>query len=167
MRLIELDPDVFSNICSSCGGICCIDARPPLAKKRAEMLISAGLSPDDIEHAGYSRLRARDDGSCVLFENGRCRLHHIKPETCSAGPFTFDVVDGMLEIYLKRESICPLAGYLLNDREAYERQLKLAVEKILDLVENLREDELAAVLEIEEPETFKVMEIDLNDRHRA
>ncbi|MCX8207342.1 MAG: YkgJ family cysteine cluster protein [Methanothrix sp.] len=162
-----MDPDIFSNICSSCGGICCIDARPPLTEKRAEMLISAGLSPDGIEYAGYRRLRARDDGSCVLLENGRCRLHHLKPETCSAGPFTFDVVDGKLEIYLKKESICPLAGYLLSDREAYERQLKLAVERILDLVGDMSKDELAEVLRIEEPETFKVMEIDLNDRHRA
>lgn len=162
-----MDPDVFSNICSSCGGACCIGARPPLTEKRAEILISAGLSRDDVEQAGYRRLRARDDGSCVLLENGRCRLHHLKPETCSAGPFTFDVVDGRLEIYLKMESICPLAGHLLRDREAYERQLKLAVEKILDLIEDLGEDELAALLKIEEPETFKVMEIDLNDRHRA
>jgi len=162
-----VDPDLFSDICSSCGGICCIDARPPLTKRRAEILISAGLSPDDIEDVGYRRIRARDDGSCVLFENGRCRLHHLKPETCSAGPFTFDVVDGRLEIYLKRESICPLAGYLLRDSEAYEKQMKLAVEKILDLIRDMSRDELAAVLKIEEPETFKVMEIDLDDRHRA
>lgn len=161
-----MNPDLFSSICSSCGGICCIDARPPLTEKRAEILMSAGLSPDDIEHAGYRRLRARDDGSCVLLENGRCRLHHLKPETCSAGPFTFDVVDGRVEIYLKRESICPLAGHLLRDREAYDRQLALAVEKILDLVRDMSGDELAAVLKIEEPETFKVMEIPY-DRHRA
>jgi hypothetical protein len=45
--------------------------------------------------------------------------------------------------------------------------MKLAVEKILDLVGDMSGDELAAVLKIEEPETFKVMEIDLDDRHRA
>lgn len=162
-----MDRDVFSSICSSCGGLCCKDARPPLTEMREKILVAAGLSRDDVEFAGYRRIKARDNGYCVLFENGRCKLHQVKPETCVAGPFTFDIRNGKLEIYLKRESICPLAGYLLRNSEAYDKMLEVAIPRILDLIDGLNAEELDVILKIEEPETFKVMEIDLNDRHRA
>lgn len=154
----------LSRICGGCtlGGGCCRDARPPLTRKRFAALLAGGVSPDAIELAGYSRLKVKEDGFCILFDRGGCTVHSIKPETCIAGPFTFDMVGEVLEIYLKKETICPLVTYLKEDRRAYEDQYRAAVKNIIDLVRDLPADELAVILKIEEPETVKVAEIDLS-----
>ncbi len=31
------------------------------------------------------------DNKCIFFCDGKCSIHSIKPETCQAGPFTFDM----------------------------------------------------------------------------
>jgi len=159
--------DKFSQICMSCGlgGGCCKDAHPPLTQHRIEALLRHGASPDDIEHIGYHRLKTKEDGFCVLFENGRCRVHEAKPETCIAGPFTFDISGDFLEIYLKKESICPMAGSLIEDEEAYREQYNRAMEEIIRLVRDLSQEELSVILKIEEPETVKVGEVRLKERH--
>lgn len=156
--------DKLSLACNQCSldGGCCHGAMPPLTDKRIKLLNQSGVRPDAVLYAPYKRLRLKEDGFCVLFENGRCTVHDIKPETCVAGPFTFDIKDGALEIYLKKESICPMVRYLLNDEASYSRQYENAVRSIKELIENLPESEIAEILKIEEHETVKVAEIPLD-----
>jgi Fe-S-cluster containining protein len=155
--------EALSHACSECylQGGCCFEARPPLSQERIDILQENGVSKDAIEFAGYKRLRLRQDGFCVLFQDGKCSIHSIKPETCIAGPFTFDIVDGVLQIFLKRESICPMVRLLKSNRQAYDGLFETSVEKIMHLVSNIPEEEMAEILKIEEPETDLVAEITL------
>jgi Fe-S-cluster containining protein len=140
-------------ICSSCGGHCCTGACPPLSDERIRILLSHGDFAGVIERNGYRRIRTRENGECALFEAGRCRIHAIKPETCMAGPFTFGVTDHTLEIFLKKESICPLVPHLKSDHDMYEMQYTRALEHISSLVASLSEEELRIISSIPEPET--------------
>lgn len=157
--------EALSRACGNCqlGGGCCFEARPPLTQNRIDILLAKGVSPESIEFAGYRRLKLKRDGFCALFENGMCSVHSIKPETCVAGPFTFDMQGDILQIFLKKESICPMVKVLIENREAYDGLFQAAVERIIDLVNALPEDELAEILKIEEPETDLVAEIRLKD----
>jgi len=122
-----------------------------------------GVDPDAVEFAGYRRLGLRHDGFCVLFRDGKCSIHEFKPETCVAGPFTFDINGDMLQIFLKRESICPMVRFLRANRKAYDALFETSVEKIMDLVRDIPPAEMAEVLKIDEPETDLVAEIRLED----
>ena len=104
--------EALSQACSDCHleGGCCFEARPPLSQERIDILLKNGVPDDAIEFAGYRRLRLKPDGFCLLFSGG-CSIHSIKPETCVAGPFTFDIKEGMLQIFLKREGICPWSDF--------------------------------------------------------
>jgi Fe-S-cluster containining protein len=157
--------DALSQFCSSChlDSCCCLEARPPLTADRIELLLARGISPEAIEFAGYSRLKLKPDRYCVMFQRGQCKIHQVKPETCVAGPFTFDVKGSLLEIYLKRETICPLAKFLRENEEAYQRLFDAAVKNIRDLVRALPPSELAFVCRIEETETDLVAEMTLEE----
>jgi hypothetical protein len=122
-----------------------------------------GVSADAIEFVGYKRLRLRQDGFCVLFRDGKCSIHDIKPETCVAGPFTFDIEGDMLQIFLKRENICPMVRFLRANRKAYDALFETSVEKIMDLIRSVPEEEMAQILQIDEPQTDLVAEIRLED----
>jgi Fe-S-cluster containining protein len=146
-------------ICVRCGGHCCVDAHPPVSQSCCQRLTAAGLSPDLFEDTGYKRLKAKENGVCILSKEGTCVIHTIKPETCRAGPFTFDVKDDVIEIYLKYSCICPLVVLLKETPEAYQIQYDLAVKSITHLVSNLTQEEIDAICCIDEPETEKVSEI--------
>ena len=155
----------LSRACDDChlAGGCCFEARPPLSQKRIDMLMENGVSADAIEFVGYKRLRLRQDGFCVLFRDGKCSIHDIKPETCVAGPFTFDIEGDMLQIFLKRENICPMVRFLRANRKAYDALFETSVEKIMDLIRSVPEEEMAQILQIDEPQTDLVAEIRLED----
>jgi len=121
------------------------------------------VAEDAVEFAGYKRLCLKQDGFCVLFQNGKCSIHSIKPETCVAGPFTFDIKDKVLQIFLKRESICPMVRFLKANRKAYDGLFETSVENIMHLVNSVPASEMAEILKIEEPETDLVAEIQLSD----
>jgi Fe-S-cluster containining protein len=155
--------EALSRACGEChlSGGCCFEARPPLTQDRINILLENGVSPDAIEFAGYKRLCLKPDGFCVLFQDGRCSIHSVKPETCVAGPFTFDMKGSLLQIFLKKESICPMVRFLKADRKAYDELFDVSVKKILDLVKAVPALEMAEILKIEEPETDLVAEIGL------
>ncbi len=157
--------NALSKACDKCQlhGGCCFEARPPLSSERIEILLENGVSGDEIDYYTYKRLKLKPDGYCALFRNGRCSIHSIKPETCVAGPFTFDMKGSILEIYLKKETICPMVRLLKENKEIYDGLFDAAVEKIIDLVMKLPKEELAEILKIEEPETELVTEIRLKD----
>ncbi len=157
--------EALSQACNEChlAGGCCFEARPPLSQERIDILLENGVSADAVEFAGYKRLRLRKDGFCVLFKDGKCSIHSVKPETCVAGPFTFDIEGNMLQIFIKRESICPMVRFLKANRKAYDGLFEASVEKIMDLVNSVPPSEMAEILKIEEPETDLVAEIRLKD----
>lgn len=146
-----------------CGGHCCTDnTQPPVSSSCYERLVAAGTSPEAFEYNGYRRLRLQAGGACILFVDGRCSNHGIKPETCRAGPFTFDVREDAIEIFLKKESICPIVRLLKDEPDAYAQQYEAAVKNITHLVNNLSDRELAAICRVEEPETELVGKLPRN-----
>ena len=161
----------FVETCERCRSKCCYHARPPLTKQRAET-ISRYLKERGEAlptwTGRYSHPEERADGYCILFDpaTGLCRVHPVKPETCVAGPITFDVnrVEGKLEWYLKTEKICPLAGEMARDKASLSKHLEAAKREILRLVDELEGNELRAILEIEEDDTFKIGEDPLPER---
>jgi len=146
-------------ICMQCGGRCCTDAHPPISGNCYERLVAQGVPKNAFEWRGYRAVRVREDGSCIFCNGSRCRIHRIKPETCRAGPFTFDVKGDVIEIFLKNATLCPVVRLLEEVPEAYEYQFALAEKSITRLVADLTVGELDAICRIEEPETRKVAEI--------
>ena len=157
--------EALSQACNECHlvGGCCFDARPPLSQERIDILLKNGVSEDAVEFAGYKRLRLKPDGFCVLFQDGKCSIHSIKPETCVAGPFTFDMKGNILQIFIKRESICPMVRFLKANRKAFDGLFEASVERIMELVDKVPPLEMAEILKIDEPETDLVAEIKLKD----
>jgi len=145
-------------VCLQCGGQCCREAHPPISSCCYQRLVAGGVSPDVFGLGEYRYVRTRADGTCMLW-NGKCKIHGIKPETCRAGPFTFDVKGDTIGIFLKSETICPLVRLLRETPEAYGQQYALAVKSITRLVSHLTDDELAAICRIDEPDTEKIAEI--------
>jgi hypothetical protein len=162
----------FIKICERCRSKCCYHARPPLTKLRAETISRYLKERGGEAFLGrgerYSHPEERDDGYCTLFDpaSGLCRVHPVKPETCVAGPVTFDInlEAGKIEWYLKAEKICPLAGELARDDASLSKHLEAAKREIMRLVDGLEGCELLAILEIEEEETFKIGEDPLPER---
>ncbi|MBT0160895.1 hypothetical protein G4O51_13025 [Candidatus Bathyarchaeota archaeon A05DMB-2] len=68
-----------------------------------------------------------------------------------------------IEWYLKMGKICRLAGKLWEDKRALKEHLKMAKREILRLVHQLDLEALSALLKIEEPETFKIEEDELEE----
>ena len=155
--------EALSKACGEChlAGGCCFEARPPLSQERIDIWTTNGVDLNAIEFNGYKRLKLRQDGFCILFRDGKCSIHSFKPETCVAGPFTFDIVNNKLQIFLKQETICPMVRFLKADRKAYDSLFEVSVQKIMDLVAAIPPEEMAEILKIEEPETDLVAEIDL------
>jgi hypothetical protein len=113
-------------------------------------------------HTDYVFPREDEEGYCVFHdkETRKCLIHPVKPETCVAGPITFDInlETGKIEWFLKTEKICPLAGKLYKNQKMLQKHLKSAKKEILKLVHQLDSKALKAILKIEEPETFKIGE---------
>jgi Fe-S-cluster containining protein len=112
--------------------------------------------------AAYAFPREGAEGYCIFYDKKmrRCQIHPVKPETCVAGPITFDinVKNKKIEWYLKMEKICPLAGAVGKNEQMLKRHLESARREILRLVGELDCESLRAILKIEEPETFKISE---------
>jgi uncharacterized protein len=98
-----------------------------------------------------------------MMQEGKCTIHAIKPETCRAGPFTFDVKDDQIQIFLKFESLCPIVGLLKEVPAAYNQQYEQSIRNITHLVANLSTKELEVINGIDEPETEKVADIPMRD----
>jgi len=113
----------------------------------------------------YSHPAADVDEFCTLFDKatGKCSVHPVKPETCRAGPVTFDInlKTGKVEFYLKKSEICAFAGILYEDKAHLQQHLETASEEILRLIRDLDATALKAILQISEPQTFKIAENEL------
>jgi Fe-S-cluster containining protein len=163
--------DDFFNVCGQCKISCCKDARPPVSPRRRKIIENylkshpiQGVEPPYFTRENqYTHPREDPEGYCIFYDKKTrlCRIHRIKPETCVAGPITFDVnpKTKKLEYYLKTDKICPLAGriYTLKDG-TLQKHLASAKREIRRLVLDIEPESLKAILKIEEPDTFKVGE---------
>jgi len=157
----------FFDVCSQCKGNCCRNARPPTTLKRKK-IIEGYLKKQKIplknpfSQTAYIFPKEDAEGYCVFYDkkSRKCLVHPVKPETCIAGPITFDinVKNQKIEWYLKTQKICSLAGVLYKNKELLEKHLKSAKKEILGLISKLDSEALKAILKIEEPETFKIEE---------
>jgi len=164
---MESKQNNFFQVCSKCKFCCCQNARPPVMQKRKKIIENFLASQclrieTPFDKTTYIFPREISEGFCILLdkETGKCLVHSVKPETCVAGPITFDINlrTGKIEWFLKSENICPLAGILYRNREALEKHLSSAKKELQTLVRELDAKELCAILKIEEPETFKIGE---------
>ena len=158
------------DVCSQCKLICCQDANPPLTFNRKKMLIEyvkeQKISVKTL-FAGeeYSHPSGDAQGICVFYnkETRKCRVHPVKPETCRAGPITFDInlKTRKVEFYLKKGEICAFAQVLYENKELLGKHLEAAKLEILRLICELDADALKTILKIPEPQTFKIDEHEL------
>jgi len=157
----------FFDVCSQCGGDCCRNARPPLTLRRKKIIgdyLKEQKIPIDSPFVQTSYVFPKDDaeGYCVFYDKKtrKCLIHSVKPETCVAGPITFDinVKNRKIEWHLKMEKICPLAGVLYKNKGILKKHIESAKREILKLVRELDSEALKGILKIEEPATFKIDE---------
>ena len=161
----------FFHVCESCPIRCCSNARPPVTSRRIEIVqeylkINHILVEKPFEKNVYSFPRETEEKCCIFLDKNTkmCRIQPVKPETCIAGPITFDInlETGRVEWFLKTEKICPLAGALYRDKTMLIGHLDCARKELLELVRDLDTEALRAILKIEEPDTFKIGEDDLD-----
>ncbi|MFB3887858.1 MAG: YkgJ family cysteine cluster protein [Candidatus Bathyarchaeia archaeon] len=160
------------NVCSQCKLNCCVDANPPLTAARQrtilEYLREQDLNiPAPFVQEAYLHAAADEEGYCVFHERqtGRCLIHPIKPETCKAGPVTFDInpQTGKIEWFLKNNEICRLAQELRGDDERFSAHFSIAKTELLRLTSELDSEALKSILKIEEPQTSKIGENQLSE----
>jgi len=155
------------DVCCQCGSSCCQDAKPPLSEKRKKTILQylreQKISmPNPFTKSGYSYPSVDDKVFCGFYDKktGKCIVHPVKPETCRAGPITFDInfAAGKMEWFLKKQAICSFAGVLYKDKEAFRKHFDVAREQLTGLISQLDPEELKVIVKIPEPETFKVGE---------
>jgi Fe-S-cluster containining protein len=158
------------DVCSQCKTMCCQGANPPLTDNRKKILTdylqkqkkpTANLFiKEDYAHPAVDAQEY-----CALYnkQTGKCSVHPVKPETCVAGPITFDInlKTGKVEWFLKKGTICAFAEKLYEDKEKFQVHLEAAKPQIMRLISELDAESLKAILKIPEPETFKVGENEL------
>jgi Fe-S-cluster containining protein len=162
----------FFDVCRECRTdySCCNDTTPPVTPERRK-IIEAYLKENGISVANpfqrteYVFPRLTADGYCVFHDRKtkKCTVHPVKPETCVAGPITFDVntEKGKIEWFVKKESICQLAGNVHRGKQLLQKHLASAKKEVLRLIAQLSGEELKAILSKDEPETFKIEEDEL------
>jgi Fe-S-cluster containining protein len=158
------------DVCCRCKRVCCQDAKPPLTLKRQKMMEDY-LERQKIRvenpfsHEKYSFPTVDKIGFCAFYikKTGKCLVHPVKPETCRAGPVTFDVNrrSRKVEWYLKKTEICALAKRLCENRDLFKEHFEVARVEMLRLIRELDAEALRAILLIEEPQTFKIGEDEL------
>jgi Fe-S-cluster containining protein len=159
----------FFDICSQCRSNydCCYDSKPPITderRKTIEAYLKKAKIPLDNPFAQeeYVFPTVENDGYCVFHDRKtrKCLIHQVKPETCVAGPITFDInsQSQKIEWYVKKEKICLLARAVYENKELLRKHLELAEKELTRLVDELDSKALKAILKKEEPETFKIDE---------
>ena len=158
------------DVCSACTITCCQDANPPLTANRKKVIteyLKQQKMPFQNVFAGeeYSHPATDQENICVFYnrENRRCRVHSVKPETCRAGPITFDInlKTRKVEWFLKKGEICNFAPCLHENKQHFSDHFEAAKTELMRLICELDAGSLKAILKIAEPETFKVGENEL------
>jgi len=162
----------FFDTCSRCrtSWSCCHDTTPPVTDKRRKIIEAylrankIGIEKPFVE-SEYVFPRLAADGYCVFHDKKtkKCLIHPVKPETCVAGPITFDIKAeaSKIEWFIKMDKICSLAGRVYVDKVLLQKHVDSAKKEISKLVSELDSEALRAILKKEEPETFKIGEDNL------
>jgi Fe-S-cluster containining protein len=162
----------FFDTCSQCrtNWSCCHETTPPVTDRRRK-IIEDYLRAKSIRignpfvKAEYVFPRLVAGGYCVFHDEKtkKCLIHPVKPETCVAGPITFDIKaeSSKIEWFIKMDKICQLAGCVHVDKALLQRHVESAKKEISRLVNELDSEALRAILKKEEPETFKIGEDNL------
>jgi len=171
MTATDINGDTYSfDVCSNCKSTCCQGANPPLTPKRkkiiAEFVRKRGAHVANLfVDKAYAHIASDSEEYCTFYsqKTGKCIIHEVKPETCVAGPITFDInlKNHKIEWFLKQSSICTFAQKLYEHKEKFNAHLKAAQPQILHLICELDAKSLSAILKIPEPETFKIGENEL------
>jgi hypothetical protein len=115
--------------------------------------------------AGYSYPALDEFLFCSFFdkETEKCSVHRVKPETCVAGPVTFDLnfSTKKVEWFLKKGEICAFAAMLYSNKVAFKKHFEIARKQLTQLICELDPEELRTIVKIDEPQTFKIGEDDL------
>jgi len=123
----------FFDVCINCKDGCCRGARPPLTaerKKIIESYLKAHRIPIEkpFTRTEYDFPKEKPSGFCVFYDTQtkHCQVHAVKPETCVAGPVTFNIskASGKIEWFLKKDKICPLAGKLYKNKPVLEKHFE-------------------------------------------
>jgi Fe-S-cluster containining protein len=158
------------DVCCQCKNGCCQSVNPPLTLKRKK-LIEDYLRKQRIRvenpftNEAYSYPAVDAMGFCVFYDKDtrKCQVHPVKPETCRAGPVTFDINcrTRKVEWYVKTAEVCALAKTLCENGTLFGKHFEVAREQLLRLIYGLNPEALQAILKIEEPQTVKIGEEDL------
>lgn len=155
------------DVCSQCKAdvSCCFGPRPPITRERRKIIeayLKRAKFPvvDVFVDEEYVFPKENEKGYCIFYDMKarKCMIHSVKPETCVAGPITFDInkKTGKIEWHIKMEKICPLAGIMYKDKKVLKGHLESAKKAIMGLVDELDSEALKAILKKDEPETFKI-----------
>jgi Fe-S-cluster containining protein len=156
------------DVCRDCiTTSCCHETTPPLTKKRMRTIKAYLKNHSKATEAVFGRSdfsypSTREDGFCIFNDpkTKMCLIHDVKPETCRAGPVTFDINfrTKKVEWFLKKAELCPLAGKLFENPEKLREHLNGAKEAVLQFMCEVDADDLQAILKRDEPLTFKIDE---------
>lgn len=155
------------DVCRDCKLGCCQDARPPLTKERIcaieEYLRSAGKVVNRFFiYSDYSFPSIDTDNFCIFYNKitKLCQIHVVKPETCRAGPVTFDINRNTrkVEWFLKTREVCLFAGKLFDTPKKFNEHFEIAKKELMRLICDLDSESLRAILTRDEPHTFKIGE---------
>lgn len=112
--------------------------------------------------ADYSFPSVDSTEFCVFYDKRTklCQIHDVKPETCRAGPVTFDINrrTKMVEWFLKTRELCQFAGTLFDNPDKLNAHLRASKGEIMRLICELDVADLQAILKRDEPQTFKIGE---------
>ena len=168
----EVQKNCRFDVCYECKLGCCQDAKPPITNER-KRIIEEYLKKERISieypfvQAEYCFPAVDERGFCIFYhkQTKKCLVHSVKPETCKAGPITFDINrrTQKVEWFLKTAALCSFAERLYQNDTQFKAHFNVAKAEILRLIQGLDAEALRAILRIEEPQTFKIGEEALPD----
>ena len=152
-----------------CSMGCCTHVCPPITSERKRIidryLQDQEISPCDWLNSTsrrYAFPRETPDGSCIFFDvvQRTCRIHPVKPETCRAGPITFDLDIGRERViwYLKSSADCLIAAELRRQPKVLSKYLLRAKKALRQLIRQLGSSALHELLLIDEPTVSQIGE---------
>lgn len=159
----------FSKLCAICPSGCCTHACPPITSER-KRVIDHYLQDQKIEPGDWLNSTSRRyafpqqtrDGLCIFFNavQRTCRIHPVKPETCRAGPITFDLDTPRRRViwYMKSSANCLIAAELHRKPELLSGYLSIAKIALYQLIWGLEPMALHELLLIDEPTVYKIGE---------
>jgi Fe-S-cluster containining protein len=152
----------YMKLCAICVPGCCHHVRPPITRTRQQLIdrflqdhmMNVGTWLDTTTYP-YAFPRETVDGACIFFDFKlrTCLIHAVKPETCRAGPITFDLDISQERIlwFMKSSTDCLLASALRRNPMQLAPYLAIAKQALRQLIHALEPFALRALLRVPEP----------------